>query len=462
MVCSVTGVSAASVTVRALHGWREQGDAALPAQLAAAVERAVLEGRLALDARVPSERELASALGVSRATVSAAYGELRAGGWLATRRGAGSVACLPTRLRHGLAPSDATDAAGAIDLRRAAPAAPITAYRAAMAAAVDAVVPELTARAPGRGLDRLRAAIAARHTQRGLPTTPEEVLVTSGAMPGLWLVAAALLRRAPAVLVEAPTYPGALDAFRQRRSRLVGWPVAAGWDPDAFARLVREHAVAAAYLVPDFHNPTGRLMDAATREAVRAVAARHGVVLVVDETMAELDLREPGAPLPPPLGGLGIVTLGSLSKSVWDGLRVGWIRADAATVARLAAHPLAAQVATAPLEETIAAELLDGLDGLLDERRAALRGHRDHLLGALEGLEGISVTHPPDGGLCVWATLRRASSARLAVAAATRGVLLDAGGRFGPAGGLDGCLRVPYSLPPPQLDVALERLAPLL
>ncbi|MCW3010052.1 MAG: transcriptional regulator, GntR family with aminotransferase domain, partial [Solirubrobacterales bacterium] len=336
------------------------------------------------------------------------------------------------------------------------------AYRAAMTAAVDAIVPELTARAPGRGLDRLRQAIADRHTARGTPTSPEQVLVTSGAMPGLWLVAAAGFRRAPAVLVEAPTYPGAIDAFRQRRSRLVGWPMAAGWDVGEFARLVREHDVTVAYLVPDFHNPTGRLMPADARAALREEAARLGVLLVVDETMADLDLRG-GGPSPPPLCGDGVVTLGSLSKSVWDGLRVGWVRADTATIERLAAHPLAAQVATAPLEEAIAAELLaSGLDALLEDRRRGLRERRDHLLGALSALPGITVAHPPEGGLCVWATLAHTSSARLAVAAAERGVLLDAGGRYAPAGGLDGNLRLPYSLPVPQLDEALARLDGLL
>jgi DNA-binding transcriptional MocR family regulator len=344
---------------------------------------------------------------------------------------------------------------------RAAPAAPITAYREAIAAAADAIVPELTARAPGRGLERLRAALAERTRAVGCPTAPEEILVTSGAMPGLWLVAAALFRRAPAALVETPTYPGALDALRQRRSRLVGWPMADGWEPAEFERLVREHEVSVAYLVPDFHNPTGRLMDAGTREALRAAAARRDVLLVVDETMADLDLRTDG-PAPPPLGGPGVVTLGSLSKSVWDGLRVGWIRADAATIERLAVHPLAAQVATAPLEEAIAAELLTRLDALVADRRSGLRENRDHLLGALSTLDGIGVTHAPDGGLCVWATLERASSARLAVAAAERGVLLDPGGRYAPAGGLDRGLRVPFSLPAPQLDTALERLAPLL
>src|SRR5205085_13344 len=155
--------------------------------------------------------------------------------------------------------------AGSIDLRKAAPAAPIEAYRTAMAAAMETITPQLTA-ATTLGVPALRERIAERHRRRGVPTAPEEILVTSGAVPALWLV---------------------------------------------------------------------------------------------------LDLRDEAATPLPALAGPGVVTLGSLSKAVWDGLRVGWIRADAAVVERLATHPLAAQVATAPLEEAIAAELLPDLDELL-------------------------------------------------------------------------------------------------
>jgi len=454
-------MAAPTVTARALAGW-EAGEGPLPDRLAGALQRALLEGRVALEARIPSERELAAALGVSRATVGTAYAALRADGWLHTRRGAGSVARLPAALRDGMAPSDAADASGAIDLRKAAPAAPAAAFAAAVPRAVAAVTEHLTAAAPAQGLAELRAGIAARHAARGVPTGPEQILVTGGALPGLWLVLAALLPAAPAVIVESPTYPGALQALRQRRARLAALPVGEGWDIAQLDAITAERSAAAAYLVPDFHNPTGRLMGDADRAALLGVAERRGLLLVVDETMADLDLREAGARRPSPLAGERVITLGSLSKAVWDGLQVGWIRASAATVRRLAAHPLATQLATPPLEQAIAAELLGGLDGLLEVRRRTLRERRDHLLAALSRLDGIAVPCPPAGGLSAWAALEQVSSARLAVAAASRGVLVDPGGRFAPLGGLDGSLRIPYSLPEPQLDAALERLAPLL
>ena len=307
-------VTTPAAIARALAGWESGRDGPLPDRLAAALQRGLLEGRIPLEARIPSERELARALRTSRATVSTAYAELRADGWLTTRRGAGSFARLPRELREGMAPRDARTPAGAIDLRRAAPAAPVGAFHAAVAEATAAITPQLTSAGWSQGLPELRAGIAERHARRGVPTAPEEVLVTGGALPGLWLVLSGLLGGAPRVLVETPTYPSALDALRERRARVWGWPVVDGWDPAQFEQLVRQHAIAAAYLMPDFHNPTGRLMDAGTRVALLAVAARHGVTLIVDETMAELDLR-PGSPEPPPpLAGPQVITLGSLTR----------------------------------------------------------------------------------------------------------------------------------------------------
>jgi DNA-binding transcriptional MocR family regulator len=455
-------MSAAATTVRTLAGWREIDEPGLQERLAAAIERALLDGRIALEARVPSERDLATELGVSRATVAGAYASLRAGGWIVTRRGSGSVARIPARLRHGLAPSDVAAAGGAIDLRKAAPAAPIDAYRAAVGRALETITPQLTTSTAPEDLHELRALIAERHARRGVPTRPEQILLTCGAVPGLWLVLAALFPRVPSVLVETPTYPQALAALRQRRAQVFGWPMLDGWDVAEFEALARQHRASAAYLVPDFHNPTGQLMPAELRPGLAAAAARADVLLIADETMVDLDQRA-GAPGPgPALAGANVVALGSLSKTVWDGLRVGWIRAEERLIAKLAAHPLAAQVAAAPFEQAVAAAILPGLDEVTEARRHALRARRDHLLGRVRELPGIAVERPPAGGLSAWCTLERASSARLSVAAAERGVLVDPGGRFAAAGGLDGYLRIPYSLPEEQLDVALERLAPLL
>ena len=439
--------------VRGLLGeWRAASQAPLGERLAAALETALLDGRLPLAVPLPSERALAAAVGVSRATVSEAYGSLRARGWLETRQGARGRPVLPAALEEGLAPRQGRG--DVVDLTLAAPAAPAGAFLDALDAARRRLGSHLaTTGLPGAGLPELRAAIAARHG-----AAPEEILVTTGAMAGLHLVLGALLPvRAPA-LAELPSYPGALDLLRDRGRPLVGWPRGERWDLDRFEALVARRGVQVAYVVADFHNPTGRCASAIERGALSAAAERLGVLLIADETMRELDLRERPRPEPPLRAA---VTVSSLSKVLWGGLRVGWVRAPRATVEQLARHPLAAALAPPPLDQLLATELLGDLDALVARRRATLRARRDHLVARLAELDGIEAAAPP-GGLSVWAALEHASSARLATEAARRGVLVAPGGRFSPDTPLDRHLRIPFALPEAELDRGLARLAPLL
>lgn len=446
----------------ALGDWRASSGGRLPERLADALEAALLDGRIPFAAGLPSERALALSLGVSRATVAEAYALLRERGWLRTRRGARAVPVLPPDLDEGLSPRDASPHRGMIDLTLAAPAAPAGAYLAAVdRARARAGGHVATTGIPGTGLPELRAAIAERHSAAGLPTRPEQILVTTGALAALQLALAVLApARAPAI-AELPTYHVALDALRDRGRRVDGWPLAPGWDVDLFGSLAARHGAALAYVVPDFHNPTGRLATVAEREALAAAAREHGVLLICDETMRELDLRvSPRAE--PPLAALApeAITLGSLSKVVWGGLRVGWLRADAAVVERVARHPLATALAAPLLEQLIAAEMLPGLDALIARRRTTLRARLDHLTSRLGDLDGIDAARP-EGGLSVWATLER-SSKGLVAAAAAAGVLLQPGGRFSPDAPLERNLRIPFALPEARLDEALARLAPLL
>jgi DNA-binding transcriptional MocR family regulator len=171
------------------------------------------DGRLPIGGRLPAERELAAGLHLSRATVAAAYARLREQGWADARQGAGTW----TRLPAGPAPGGwlpAPPRPGVIDLAHAAPAAPPQ-VPAAFAAALD----DLPRLLPGhgyhpQGLPELRARIAARHTARSLPTTAEQVLVTSGALHAVSVAVQTLAPRGSRVLVEHPTYPNALDAIR--------------------------------------------------------------------------------------------------------------------------------------------------------------------------------------------------------------------------------------------------------
>lgn len=446
----------------ALGNWRGSGGGRLPERLADAIEAALLDGRIAFASGLPSERALAAATGVSRATAAEAYALLRERGWLQTRRGARPVPVLPAALDEGLSPRDATPDGDVIDLTLAAPAAPATAYLDAVERArCRAAAHVATTGLPGRGLPELRARIAERHSAAGLPTRPEQVLVTTGARASLHLALAVLFPlRAPA-LAELPTYPKALDALRDRGRRVVGWPLASAWDADLFGELATRHGAELAYVVADFHNPTGHLAGPREREELAAAARDAGVTLLVDETMRDLDLRDDPRP-EPPLAALAAnaVTLGSVSKVVWGGMRLGWLRASEATLDRIALHPLAEVLAAPLLEQLIAIELLDGLDAVVARRRETLRARLDHLMRRLDALDGIRATRPA-GGLSVWTALD-GSSKQLVERAASAGVRLHPGGRFSTDAPLDRNLRIPFTLPEAALDAALDRLAPLL
>ena len=448
----------------ALGAWRDRPGPLADAR-APAVREAVVDGRLPAGTRLPSERELARTLGISRGTVVTALTLLRDDGWLHTRHGSGSVVRLPERLTERTAPWS-LDRGGAsdtdLDLTLAVTAAPHHAYLAAQARAVERSATLLVdSGVASAGLPRLRELLADRYTRAGLATRPEQILVTSGARAALTLLLEQLHtdRRAP-VAVESPTFPGSLDILRRRRARLLPIPVTAayGWDTERLADTVRSGAPQLACLIPDFHNPTGALMPDATRSAVAELAERHGLTVVVDETMRELDLRTPARPVPH-LSGTRVIQIGSASKVLWSGLRVGWIRAAADLVREVQRNPLQAQLSPPPLEQLIAAELLgEGLDEIVADRRTRLRAQRDHLAALLADTGwtyGI-----PDGGLSLWVHLGAATAAsELAASAARRGLAVSPGPRFAAdRATLTHYLRLPFTATPEVLTRAVGLL----
>lgn len=444
----------------ALGAWRDRRGP-LAQALATAVREAVVDGRLPAGTRLPSERELARVLGVSRGTVVAALTLLRDDGWLHTRHGSGSLVRLPARLTERTTPWS-LDRGGAVDadldLTLAVTAAPHDAYLAALTRAAGRsaalLVDSGTATA---GLPRLRELLADRYTRAGLATRPEQILVTSGAQAALTLLLDHLHtdRRRP-VAVESPTYPGALAVLRARRTRLLPVPVTSdeGWDTTHLATAVRTRDPQLAYLIPDFQNPTGAHMDAATRAEI----ARLPLTVIADETMRDLDLSTPPTAAPH-LAGPRVIQIGSTSKTVWSGLRVGWIRATADLVRQLRRDPLQAQLSPPPLEQLIAAEILgEGMEAILDDRRSRLRAQRDHLAALLDGT-GWTYTLPA-GGLSLWPHLGTGRSARdLAARAAGLGLAVTPGPHFAAdRTTLTHHLRLPFTATPDVLSRAMGLL----
>jgi DNA-binding transcriptional MocR family regulator len=446
---------------RILGDWR--GNDAAYTGLASRIRLLVLDGRLPLHTRLPAERELADTLEVSRTTVAAAYERLRADGYLRSRRGAGTWTDLPTTGRQrGPAPRATLSADDVIDLAHAAPSAPVEVLHQA----ADAAVAQLARYLPTHGYDPLglaplRIAVADRYSARGLPTTPDQIIVTSGAQSAFALVLSLLASPGDRVLVEHPTYPNVLDAIARAGCRAV--PVGftgTGWDLEMLATTFRQAAPRLGYLIPDFHNPTGRCMNPAQRRELVELAQRTRTPLVIDETVAELGLDHPA---PPPVAvhdsaGM-VITTGSTSKTFWGGLRIGWLRAPAAMIRRVAAVRASADLASPVFEQLATVELLRHAEETIALRQETFRERRDHLVNLVRTrLPGWRVSVPP-GGLSLWVDLGAPISSALAVAAERYGVQVSAGPRFGLDGAFEQYLRLPYTLPTAELDSAVERLA---
>ena len=427
------------------------------AALAQRVRMLVADGRVPLGTRLPAERELAAALALSRATVTAAYARLRDDGWATARQGAGTFAALPAGPHRGAwVPAPVDD--GTVDMAHAAPSAP-----SSVPAAFATALAELPRYLPQHGyhpagLPDLRARIAERYTARGLPTTPEQVLVTAGALHGVATAFQTLLRRGQRLLTEQPTYPNALDAARSLGIRIL--PTALDPDDPAAWLGTAERALltmrpAGAYLMPDFSNPTGRLLDVGGRERLAAALRRAGTTAVVDETFAELWLDTPP---PPPLAafGEGHVSVGSLSKASWGGLRIGWARADVDTVQRLTAVAVRSHMAGPVVEQLAACALLDASS---DGVRQQLRERRDVLIGELRARLPAWRVPEPAGGLVLWCGLPSSRSRAVVAAAERHGLRLAPGPLFGTGHALDEPLRLPYTHPPDVLRKAVTLLA---
>jgi DNA-binding transcriptional MocR family regulator len=454
---------------RLLGGWQAPGR--VPgrprdpeyAQLAAAVRSLLTDGRLALGVRLPAERELAQALGLSRTTVTAAYRTLRESGHLTSRRGAGSWTTLPSGHRVGTSGLWAPiDDDGLIDLGQAALPAPPELTDAVAAAAEDLPRYLTGAGYHPMGLGVLREAVADEYTRRGLPTLSDQIMITGGVQQALDLVLRLLVAPGQRVLLETPTYPNALSAVVASRARVVGYALGdTGWDDQLLLNTVREARARLAYLIPDYHNPTGHLMDAALRERLPPAAHAVGTDVVIDESFVELRLDGPEVPAAVATfdRAARVLTIGGMSKPYWGGLRIGWVRAASSLTARLAAARVAVDMSSPVLDQLVAARLMQRREQVVAARRAQLTARRDTLVAALRAHLPEWRFVVPHGGMCLWVELDAPVSSSLARAVEEHGVRIAPGPRFGADGTMERFLRLPYTLPEADLVEAVRRLA---
>lgn len=448
--------------VRLLGNWR--GDGHSYVELADSIGILARDGSITIDSALPAERQLAEALQVSRTTVAAAYQRLRERGFAHSRQGSGTVIRLPHEAT-ALTPSGPATETAEIDLTTACPL-PWQGLGSLNAAALSAH-PELFLEVGYDTLGRwdLRQAIAERYTARGLPTTPDQIMVTLGAQHAVFLIARTLLRRGDRSLIEAPSYPHAREALAATGAIVVELPVGhAGYDAQQMVSIAGRAAPRLAYLIPDHHNPTGASMPDELRAELISALTAQGSYIIADETTAELTLGAPRSVLPFAAAAMfpqqqdSVLTVGSLGKTLWGGLRVGWIRATPELVARLEVSRRIGDLGTGSWEQLIALQALHRYDEILETRSAELSANYAALAAAITQEFPEWRMSAVRGGVSAWVDLGARYSTRLSREAAGRGVRIAPGSRFGSPGMFERFTRIPFAASPDTLREAVARL----
>jgi DNA-binding transcriptional MocR family regulator len=446
-------------------------------RLAEAMRAAIERGEIPPGTRLPSERALADRLAVSRTTVVSAYQPLRSGQWVESRQGSGTRVRgsargpLAARLRedpagsfrrHPVYRSLVEGPGGTIEFLGAHLPAPEILNREALR--IDPAALAEVLRGPGylpMGLPALRQAIARHLTRSGMETSEEQVLVTHGAQQAIGLAGALFVERGDAVVVENPTYLGSIDIFTGLSARLVSVPV--GGDAAWVARLKETVARAAPrliYLMPTFQNPTGAVLPVAVRRALARLSRELQIPIVEDNTLADLSL---GAPPPAPIASFDaeapILTIGSLSKLFWGGLRIGWIRASEEILARITRLKIMADLGGSLIGQLVAVRLLAEAERVKAIRRREMRERLDRLTKLLSRHLPDWSWDSPAGGLSLWVRLPQGDANSFAQAALRHGVAVVPGSLASPDGGCTEHLRLPYVLDAEPMREGVERLA---
>jgi GntR family transcriptional regulator/MocR family aminotransferase len=463
-------------------GFKLDHDSSVPVyrQIAEGVRAAALDGRLTPGRRLPPTRDLARELGVNRQTVVAAYEYLASRGWAQGRAGKGTFLAGP----HAAGPPTAATAGGerftptfsravdgpnvgsllsfyqlaltpgGISFAGSYPARelmPVAAFARAMAEAQQAAGGDVLVYGPTAGHEALRDLIATRMRDAGSRVAPDDVLVTNGAQQAIELVFHTFLERGDPVVIEEPTYTGAISVLASIGARIVGVQVdEQGVRPESLAVALERHRPRLMYVQPSFHNPTTAVMGEARRREILALAARSRCFLVEDDWAAGLRFSGQDPPTLHALdGGAHVIYLSTFSKCLMPGLRVGFAVAPRQVMERLVALKQIRDCGTSPLLQAALHRFLatGGLEEHLVRVRPAYRARRDAMLEALaRELPADAAWTRPEGGLFVWVSLPPGLDAReLCTAARQEGVLFSSGEMF--RAGTDGhrTLRLTYS-----------------
>ncbi len=461
------------------------------------LERLIREGLLTDGVKLPATRDLARTLGVNRATVVLAYEELVAAGWARAHVGQGTFVAPPpgvaaaTPARTEPAPIDwsallsrsartvradearrrsaVVEAEGVISFAGGAPDSalfPTDGFRRALNQVVRDEGAALLQYYPVAGHAPLRRYLSTYLLRVGLEARAEDILIVNGSQQGFDLITRTFVDPGDAVAIEQPTYPRALQVFRAFGAEMLPVP----WDSagprlDVFARLLERHAPKLFYCQPSAHNPTGLAMSPERRRGLLEAATRRGLPIVEDGFDPSLSYGgRPPAPLKAQDRAGIVIYIGTFSKVLFPGLRIGWLVAPPPVLERLREAKQLADIHTSALMQAAVHRFCEGR--LLD--RHAVRAARAYgrrralLLGALARWmpEGVTWTEPQAGFSLLLTLPPRLSAVALLPRALARGVAFTPGPAFFVDGSGDRTLRLSFSaLPAARIEEGVRRLA---
>lgn len=398
---------------------------ALYQQISEHLKARISDGRMPAGSKLPTVRQLALELGVTRLTIQNAYAELQSAGWIESTVGRGTyvshdvnghsfgrgiVALTPDAVINDIL--QLNQIVGLRSMASASPDArlfPAEEFWSTIAdLQSDAVT--MVSYSSSQGDPQLRVEISRDLVERGIDVTPDDILVVAGVTQGLALISRTLAQPGENILVEQPTYLGLLHTLKLHGVNAIGVPLDEnGPDLAELEQAILRHRPRFFYTVPTFQNPTGRCMTLARRLELLDLCAEYGVFVVEDDTYGRLAYD---APSPPPLYALDtrgqVLFAGSFSKVLMPGLRIGFVIAPQRWADRLLSLRRATDLCSPTLmQRTLAHFLRNG--GLKRHLRRVLpiyRERRNTLVSALQRNLPPSVHwYQPQGGFCAWLTM---------------------------------------------------------
>ncbi|HZU66081.1 MAG TPA: PLP-dependent aminotransferase family protein [Ktedonobacteraceae bacterium] len=454
-------------------------------QICQKLREAILSGELAEGTRLPTERMLASELGVNRTTVMNAYNELASEGLIEGHVGRGTLVKrnhflhdsdgfedeaaswllgLPAGEREILGPdagmlSELASAGERREILSLAPGSPAPnllpaqMLRSVFTDGLLAASQSALGYCPVEGLHSLRKGIAARMRRRGVSVDAQHILILSGSTQGVGLIGRFLLNPGDEVVVEVPTYLGAIQAFRSLNARVIGVPMDSdGIRVDLLESILARRRPRFIYIQPVFQNPTGVVMSQERRRRLLVLAKRYQTPILEDDPYGEIYFD---GKAPQPLKALDtngqVLYLSTFSKILAPGLRVAWMAAPELIIERLALHKQIFDLTTNSLGQWVVSEVIrrNMLDDHLAMLREQYRHKRDLMLQAIGRYWPAEVrVNSPNGGFHLWCRLPGDLRARtLLREAANEQVAFLIGEPFHVDGGGQQHFRLSYAFP---------------